>query len=170
MPKTIFTPYINPNQLGKVEWIGVRPAPEKLPSGHTQKQPMQCVDRVEAVAMRGLTGDRYHKNGDRQVTLIQWEHLDVIAKLLGQDEIAPQRLRRNIAVSGINLLSLRGQQFKIGKAIFEYTGLCDPCSAMEKEFGPGGFNAIWGHGGITARIITSGVIALNDSVTISSSS
>lgn len=143
-------------QIGAVRWIGVRP--EKAASVIT-------LDAVEVRAEYGLTGDRYaSRSGKRQVTLIQWEHLAVIASLLGRAEVAPALLRRNIAVAGINLLALKGKRFAVGSAIMEYTGLCHPCSQMESRFGPGGYNAVRGHGGITARVVTSGIVRMNDQV------
>ena len=145
-------------QIGCVKWIGVRPE---------RKATMIVVDAVEARAGRGLTGDRYaSKNGKRQVTLIQQEHLQVIASLLGRENVDPALLRRNITVSGINLLALKEKQFYVGKALLEYTGLCHPCSAMEATFGAGGYNAVRGHGGITARVLEDGIISLNDEVRI----
>jgi MOSC domain-containing protein YiiM len=68
-------------------------------------------------------------------------------------------------VSGINLLALNGAQFAIGGALMEGTGPCHPCSRMEEIFGPGGYNAVRGHGGITARVILGGVIRVGDVVT-----
>ena len=79
-------------------------------------------------------------------------------------EVDPALLRRNIAVAGINLLALKGQQFVIGQARLEYTGLCHPCSFMETTFGAGGYNAVRGHGGITARVLQSGLIGIGDNV------
>ena len=115
----------------------------------------------------GLIGDRYAgRSGERQVTLIQWEHLPVIASVLGLESLDPSLLRRNIAVSGINLLALKDKQFRIGDAVLKFTGLCHPCSFMETTFGPGGYNAVRGHGGITARVVSSGKIALGDNVFI----
>jgi MOSC domain-containing protein YiiM len=150
-------------QIGQVRWIGIRPARIAYTSGKTEAAALQIVDQVEAIAGKGLVGDRYaSKNGKRQVTLIQWEHLAVIASLLDRDSVSPELLRRNIAVSGINLLALKNKQFKLGTATLEYTGLCEPCSAIENTFGPGGYNAVRGHGGITCRIIESGWIRLGD--------
>ena len=143
-------------QTGKVSWVGVRPE---------RKAAMEALDKVQAVAGRGLLGDRYKsKNGKRQVTLVQGEHLAAIGSMLGLGEVAPELLRRNLVVTGINLLALKDKQFRVGSALLEYTGLCHPCSAMEITFGPGGYNAVRGHGGITARILEGGVITLGDEV------
>jgi MOSC domain-containing protein YiiM len=143
-------------QVGQLKWIGIRPE---------RKAPMIKLNSVEAIAGKGLRGDRYAtKNGKRQVTLIQGEHLLAIASLLGRENVEPELLRRNLVVTGINLLALKDKQFQIGSAILEYTGLCHPCSAMEATFGPGGYNAVRGHGGITARILQSGEIKIGDEV------
>ncbi len=143
-------------QVGRLQWIGIRPE---------RKAPMIELDAVEAIAGKGLVGDRYSsKNGKRQVTLIQGEHLLAIASMLAIEAIAPELLRRNLVITGINLLALKDKQFQIGSALLEYTGLCHPCSAMEVTFGAGGYNAVRGHGGITARIIESGIISLGDAV------
>lgn len=145
-------------QIGRVEWIGLRPARRKA---------LVLPDTCVADAEQGLVGDRYAgRSGKRQVTLVQWEHLAVIASVLQIATLDPALLRRNIAVSGLNLLSLKDKHFKIGNSVFEFTGLCHPCSFMETTFGAGGYNAVRGHGGITARVIRSGEIALNDSVTV----
>src|SRR6188472_1817607 len=138
-------------QVGKVQWIGVRPS---------RRVPMQIVDVVEARAGKGLTGDRFAGSPEskRQVTLIQAEHLDVVARLMQRESLDPSLLRRNIAVSGINLLALNGATFKIGDAVFEGTGGCHPCSRIEEALGAGGYNAMRGHGGLTARVIEGGLI------------
>ncbi|MFK7908696.1 MAG: MOSC domain-containing protein [Chitinophagales bacterium] len=143
-------------QVGKVTWIGIRPLKRKS---------LEVVESVEADTESGLIGDHYHgKSGKRQVTLIQGEHLDGVASLLGMNEIDTLLLRRNIVVRGINLLALKDKQFKIGEAILETTGLCHPCSRMEKNLGDGGYNAMRGHGGITARVIENGRIGMGDEV------
>ena len=144
-------------QDGRLEWIGLRPA---------HRVPVRIVTSVCAEAGRGLIGDRYAESPGtkRQVTLIQAEHLPVIARLSGHASIPPEWLRRNLVVSGINLLALKDRQFRIGTVLLEGTGLCHPCSRMEEVLGPGGYNAMRGHGGITARVLESGELHVGDAL------
>lgn len=145
-------------RAGRLEWIGLRPRQRAL---------LAEVNHAEVLADHGLVGDHRAKRpgSGRQVTLIQYEHLTVVAALLGKPEISPALTRRNLVVSGINLLALHDQRFEIGGVKFEGTGLCEPCSRMETNFGAGGYNAMRGHGGITARVQQGGVIRLGDAVT-----
>ncbi|WP_457097940.1 MOSC domain-containing protein [Lysobacter sp. P5_B9] len=141
---------------GRVEWIGLRPA---------RAQAMREMTEAEAVAGKGLVGDRYASDsGKRGVTLIQAEHLPVIAALSGHASVLPALLRRNVVVSGLPLIALKGRRFRIGAVVLEGTDECDPCSNMEKALGPGGFNAMRSHGGLCARIIEGGVFRLGDAV------
>jgi MOSC domain-containing protein YiiM len=142
---------------GCVEWIGLRPA---------RRQPMEVVTRVQARVGEGLLGDRFKGKGKRQITLIQHEHLSAIAALLDRGAIEPATLRRNIVVAGINLLALKGKRFYVGDALLETSGLCHPCSRMEMALGAGGYNAMRGHGGITARVIVSGELCIGDPVRV----
>jgi MOSC domain-containing protein YiiM len=142
-------------QAGRVEWIGVRPA---------RHAPMVALQSVEAFLDTGLRGDRYGSSGKRQVTLIQAEHLSVLAQLLDKS-VEPAMLRRNLLVSGINVIALKGARFRIGEALLVGTGPCDPCSRMEEVLGRGGYNAMRGHGGITARVIAPGRISIGDAIT-----
>lgn len=141
-------------QDGRVMWIGLRPVRK------AEVCPVEAVEVTEA----GLVGDHRMKPGKRAVTLIQWEHLAVIGSFVGQDAIAPERLRRNIAVAGINLLGLRNREFEIGGVRLAGTGLCAPCSRMEQELGPGGYSAMRAHGGITAEVLNPGVVRIGDAV------
>ena len=138
-------------QAGELKWIGVR---------IQRRGAVECVLEVEAIAGMGLVGDHRasRTGGKRQVTLIQWEHLAVIAALSGNLAVTPALLRRNLVVSGINLLALRGRRFLIGDVLLEGTGPCDPCSRMEEAIGPGGFNAMRGHGGLNAMVIGGGIL------------
>ena len=143
-------------QQGVAEWIGIRPA---------RKAPLASVTNIDIDVDSGLAGDHYAKSGGkRQVTLIQAEHLTAVASMLHIDRVAPETVRRNIVVRGINLLALKDKQFLVGTAMLEFTGLCHPCSRMETLLGAGGYNAMRGHGGITARVIRSGGVSIGDTV------
>jgi MOSC domain-containing protein YiiM len=63
-------------------------------------------------------------------------------------------------------LSLKDKIFSIGEAVFEYSGECHPCSRMEINLGKGGYNATRGHGGITAKVLKSGLIKIGDVVEV----
>ena len=128
---------------------------------------MVAVDQALLEAGRGLRGDRWRGGaaGARQVTLIAAAHLHAVAGFLGLDAVEPARLRRNLVIEGANLLALKGHRFRLGAALLEHSGECHPCSRMEEEFGPGGYNAVRGHGGITARVIEGGAIRLGDALT-----
>jgi MOSC domain-containing protein YiiM len=142
---------------GEVTWIGLRPE---------RDAPMLEPEQAMALRGKGLQGDRFRGTAisKRQVTLIQAEHLAVLAALLERDAIPPALLRRNIVVRGINLLALKTKTFTVGEALLEMTGLCHPCSKMETVLGPGGYNALRGHGGITAKVVQSGMIKRGDKV------
>jgi MOSC domain-containing protein YiiM len=144
-------------QVGRVAWIGLSPSPrgELAPVG-------EALARVGT----GLDGDHHARSGKskRQVTLIQREHLAVVAELLGMHRVAPEWVRRNIVVAGINLAALAKTRFEIGEALLEGTGPCAPCSRMEENLGAGGYNAMRGHGGITAIVLREGPIRVGDAV------
>jgi MOSC domain-containing protein YiiM len=144
-------------RAGKVEWIGIRAE---------RRAPLASVTQTEAIAGYGLAGDHYasKSDGKRQVTLIQAEHLEAVAKILGKSEVRAEWVRRNLLVSGINLYALRDRKFRIGAILLEGSGPCDPCSRMEEVLGIGGYNAMRGHGGITARILEGGVFRVGESL------
>lgn len=146
---------------GRVEWIGVRTA---------HRGPVQALTEAEAIPGVGLAGDHRAKRpasltAARQVTLIQAEHLPVIAALVGLDGLDPELLRRNLVVSGLNLLAVKNARFRVGEVLLEGSGACHPCSRMEENLGAGGYTAVRGHGGLTARVLEGGRIALGDPVT-----
>jgi MOSC domain-containing protein YiiM len=167
---------------GRVDWLGLRTV---------RRGPVKAVEQVEALPLLGLVGDHGKLEaprlkaitgepgeterapaspplpggqGKRQVTLIQAEHFPVMAALSGLQTVTPDLLRRNIVVSGISLLALKDRRFYVGEVLLEGTGECHPCSRMEENLGPGGYNAVRGHGGLTARVLSGGVIRLGDEI------
>ena len=149
-----------PQIEGRVESIVVRGSP---------RERARTVSGTVAQAGIGLADDRLGQRGEselstRQVTLIQAEHLPVIAGLARVDPIDPVGLRRNLVVSGINLLALKNAKLKVGAALLEIVGPCQPCSRMEETIGPGGYAAMRGHGGMTARVLAGGPINVGDVV------
>lgn len=142
---------------GTLAWIGLRPS---------RGAAMVAPDAATLVAMRGIAGDHYQteRNGARQVTLIAAEDVAAVASFLRRAEISPDLLRRNLLTRGINLIALKGQRVRIGSVILEITGECAPCSRMEANLGPGGYNALRGRGGLRSRIIEAGNVRIGDAV------
>ncbi len=140
---------------GIVEWLGIRTA---------RGEPVKEVNTVVAHVEHGLIGDRFDggAGSPRQVTLIQSENLEVVAKLLRKQTIDPALTRRNILVSGINLIALKERVVQIGEARLKITGGCPPCGKMETNLGEGGYNAMIGHGGVTATVVDGGTINIGD--------
>ena len=151
-----------PHIEGRLEAIIVRGA---------SRAPARRIEATLALAGVGLADDRLGQRGEaelstRQVTLIQHEHLPVIAQLTRVDRVDPVALRRNLVVSGINLLALKTYRLRIGGALLELVGPCQPCSRMEEAIGAGGYAAMRGHGGMTARVLESGPIRVGDRIEV----
>jgi MOSC domain-containing protein YiiM len=153
---------------GRLEAIFLRPA---------RRVPVRSVPEAEALAGRGLRDDRSALavpapggGGKRQVTLLQAEHLAVVAALAVRPGLQAGELRRNLLVSGINLLACRSLfkdqaiVLRIGAVLLEITGPCEPCSRMNEVLGPGGYNLMRGHGGVTARVLKGGLLRVGDAV------
>lgn len=140
-------------RAGRVDWIGLRP---------TRRAAMTPVTAA-VIADAGIKGD-HGRAGKRAVTLIQAEHLPVIAALSACNNITPDMLRRNIVVSGINLTALRNHPVEIGGAVLQISTQCAPCSRIEAALGKGGYNAMRGHGGWCAEVLSSGPVAIGDPI------
>jgi MOSC domain-containing protein YiiM len=143
---------------GKLEWIGLRTE---------RRGQINIVEHAEAIVGLGLHGD--HRclktpGSARQVSIISREYIHQVEQQMGMDFIDPALLRRNLVISGMNMNLLRFQRLQIGEAIFETSALCDPCSRMNENLGKGGAAAMFGYGGLCAKIIQGGLISVGDEV------
>ena len=143
---------------GKLEWIGLR---------SERRGEVVVVESAQAVIDLGLVGDHRMKKtpgSARQVTLISREYIQQICQHTGHSEIDPRLLRRNLVISGMNMNLLRYQRLQIGEIILETNALCHPCSRMDEALGRGGAAAMFGYGGLCAKIIQGGRLVVGDDV------
>jgi MOSC domain-containing protein YiiM len=134
---------------------------------------LQSRDEIEALAGRGLVGDRYFfkdgtfsdKDGpDREVTLIENEALEGLAR---EYEIAltPAQARRNLLTRGVPLNHLVGQTFAVGPVILRGIRLCEPCGHLERLTCKGVKAGLIHRGGLRAAVVTGGILAVGASIT-----
>ena len=134
--------------------------------------PMERVEEIRVVEGRGIEGDRYAEGtgfwtqyGDVcEVTLIQGEHLDEIeAQGLG---VRNGEHRRNIVVRGVDLLGLKGREFRVGEATLRYDRSRPPCRHVQDMSEPGMTRALRNRGGICVRVVEGGTIRVGDGVEV----
>jgi MOSC domain-containing protein YiiM len=136
---------------------------------------MQPVEQVEAIAGKGLVGDRYAScNGSFQtadvvapaeeLTLIEEEALQG-ASAEYDLVVAHADTRRNLLTRGVALNHLVGCEFRIGEVLLAGIELCEPCSHLEKLTCEGIRESLVHRGGLRARIIEGGTLSLDDPVT-----
>ncbi len=153
-PVTIHHIFISPehNYFGR---------PKDGPGSHATVD----VAEVEAVAGRGLVGDRYFgvaAHYDAQVTFVSWEVFSALQAEFGREDWSPILMRRNIVIEGMPLNQLIGQPFTLdfGDHQLEFLGAkhCAPCAWMDAMLAPGAQRFLRGRGGLRARITSSGTI------------
>jgi MOSC domain-containing protein YiiM len=129
--------------------------------------PAVALEAAPFVADRGLEGDwRSHAGGQRQITLIESEALQDVARALGREAVASGASRRQVVVRGIALNDTVGKRLRVGPLLVEVDELCDPCPNMEDKIGPGAQAALKQRGGIVGRVIEGGVLRPGDQVTL----
>lgn len=138
--------------------------------GPEREGPMTSVSRVQAIAGKGLTGDRYanglgsysKSKGLRDVTLMEIESLWDFYRSTGID-LHPSLTRRNIITEGICLPDLIGQSFTIGSVPFLALRPCPPCTHLARLVGmPHILPGLARSAGIYAQILEDGMISVED--------
>jgi MOSC domain len=122
--------------------------------------PLLEAGQVECVAGRGLRDDRffdYSENYKGQITFFSREVFGLLSDHFGLTK-SPGVLRRNVIVSGVNLMELIGADFELQGVRFHGTAHCKPCYWMDTAFAPGAEHFLAGRGGLRARILSDGQI------------
>ena len=148
---------------GRVEAIYLAPESEA---------PTIPVEEVEAVAGKGLVGDRKHRDrlpaGKRQLpgrelTLIEFEAVEGLARDTGI-ELGPGEHRRQVVTRGISLNDLVGRRFAVGPLECVGVELNEPCAHLERLTRPGVLKGLVHRGGIRADIVRGGTLSVGDEV------
>ena len=125
---------------------------------------LRPVDSVNAVAGRGLEGDRHYvAEGARPggaITLIEAEVLEDVG-------LSGPQSRRQVVTRGVRLNDLVGKRFLVGEIECEGVELCEPCLHLQSLTRPGIIQELLHRGGLNADIVTSGTISVGDRVILS---
>jgi steroid delta-isomerase-like uncharacterized protein len=140
---------------------------------------MESIQSVNAVAGRGLEGDRYF-TGDgtfsdkdaasadapsHEATLVESESVDALNLQLGTNFSAGE-MRRNIVTRGIALNHLVGREFQVGGVRLRGIRLCEPCDHLEKLTRKALKSVMLHRCGLRAQIVGSGVLHPGDAIVI----
>jgi hypothetical protein len=131
------------------------------------ESPLVRVDAVEAIAGRGLSGDRYCDGRGTfgpagygyELTLVEAEVLDSL-------DLPWEQARRNIVTRGIALNALVGQRFEIGPVECIGRRLAEPCAHLERLARPGLLRPLVHRAGLRADIVRGGPITIGDRVAV----
>lgn len=139
---------------------------------------LRAMEDIEAVAGRGLKGDRYYREtgtftdwnpGERpngsDLTLIEAEAVEAIERE-SDIRLAPGEHRRNITTRNVASNHLVGERFSVGDVICRGDRLCEPCGHLQSLTHDGVLEALLHRGGLRADILEGGVINVNDTITV----
>ena len=132
------------------------------------------VNSIEAIAHRGLVGDRYYANSGtfsgakplgpgREITLIEEESVGALSEQLHQ-AVNPAQLRRNVMTRGIRLNDLVGREFMIGNIRLIGVRLCHPCAHLDRLSDWDVRKHLKNRGGLRADILDNGWLHVGDLV------
>jgi hypothetical protein len=119
------------------------------------------VETAQAVAGKGLEGDRYFfEDGARPglaLTLIEGD----VVRGAG---LAVGATRRQLTVTGNGLNDLVGKHFRVGSVECYGVMLCEPCLHLQELTRPGIIKELVHRAGLNADIVTDGSIGIGDEV------
>jgi MOSC domain-containing protein YiiM len=132
-----------------------------VPSAH----PMRAVTSVSCVRGRGIEGDRFFDfkpNYKGQITFFAVEIYEALSARLEVWDKAPAVFRRNVITRGVDLNTLIGNEFTVQGVRFLGVAECSPCYWMDRAFARGAEKALEGNGGLRAKILSDGVLTIDD--------
>ncbi len=124
------------------------------------RHPMREVDEVRAVSDKGFEGCIHGRPGTkRQVLLMEWETLNRLG-------LKPGDVKENITTFGVDLEGLViGDRLRIGEAVFEVTGPCEPCSRMD-DIRQGLQETLRGQRGVLCRVVREGILRRGNEIEV----
>jgi MOSC domain-containing protein YiiM len=136
---------------------------EAIHIGPDEAGPLRAVDSVNAVAGKGLEGDRHFSDGGARtgqaLTLVEAEEVEAAG-------LAEGASRRQLTVRGVRLNDLVGKTFTVGAVECYGTHLCEPCEHLESMTRPGLIKDTVHRLGLNADILTDGVIRVGDAISV----
>lgn len=125
------------------------------------------VEAKEIICVEGagIKGDRFYNfkpDYRGQITFFAHETYTRICQKFGVHDKGPEVFRRNVVTEGVDLMEFVGVEFEIQGVRFLGTGECAPCEWMNLAFGAGAEEFLKGHGGLRAKIISSGSLRVSE--------
>lgn len=132
---------------------------EAIHLGPAKAGALSTVGSAQAVAGKGLAGDRHFKeNGAKPgqaLTLVEAEEVE-------RAGLSEGATRRQLTVRGVRLNDLVGKHFKVGDVECYGVELCEPCEHLQSMTRPGLIKDMVHRAGLNADILTDGTIAVGD--------
>lgn len=141
----------------------------------TAGAPLQSTTEVQLIAGKGIEGDaRYfgrlsRRTGEttrRQVTLMEREQIAEHAAALRMKSIDPGLVRSNVETTGIDLISLIGEEVEIGEAVLFLHAPRDPCEKMDKICQGLRERMLPNRQGVLAEVRRSGKVRVGDEIRV----
>lgn len=134
---------------------------EAIHLGAPRKPELWTVESVQAVAGKGLEGDRhFHAAGappGQALTL-------VAAEVVEEAGLEAGGTRRQVTVRDVDVNALVGKRFRVGEVECFGVELCEPCRHLEEMTRPGIIKELTHRAGINADILVGGVIRVGDPI------
>lgn len=131
----------------------------------------RSVERVRAIAGKGLAGDRYaagigtfsDRPGKRDVTLIETEALEAYERESGK-KLPAAESRRNLLTQGVRLNDLVGREFQVGAVRMRGLRLSEPCTHLARVTHPETLYGLVHRGGLVAEVLNDGELQVGDGI------